>query len=303
MNYFKHHIGDYDADTAHLTWLEDMAYTRLMRLYYRREQPVPKDLNQACRLVRATTKPERDAVALVLEEFFSLADDGWHNKRCDEEIEASKAKADANRDNGKKGGRPPKKETHEKPTGFPLGSDSVPTPNPQITLANSHKPIANNQETQHPPTPLEEGDRVASGISRETELSVLLRKHGVNVTPMHPSLCQWVNAGITDSEALDAVMRARKNKPQPAQIPPGYLDPIVSSVLAEREARNKTTTPSQTRRNGHEAHPHVDNSAVGKVRRAIQEQEERELRERDGIDQGGELIELGTGDYQHLAHP
>ena len=41
MNYYRHHIGDYDANTAHLTWLEDMAYTRLMRLYYRREQPIP----------------------------------------------------------------------------------------------------------------------------------------------------------------------------------------------------------------------------------------------------------------------
>lgn len=236
MNYFKHHIGDYDADTAHLTWLEDMAYTRLMRLYYRREQPIPEEINQACRLVRATSKQEREAVALVLEEFFTLADDGWHNKRCDEEIEASKAKAEANRDNGKKGGRPSKKETHEKPNGFSLGSEDEPTPNPQETLANSHKPIANNQERREenpplPPTP----------ISRHAELAILLREQGVNITPANPHLCQWVNSEITDLEACEAIARARVYKPGKEPIAAGYLAKIIADVISERDARQEKT--------------------------------------------------------------
>lgn len=301
MNYFKHHIGDYDADTAHLTWLEDMAYTRLMRLYYRREQPIPKDLNQACRLVRATSKQERDAVALVLEEFFVSTDEGWRNKRCDEEIEASKAKADANRDNGKKGGRPSKKETQEKPTGFSVGSQEEPTPNPQITLANSHKPLAISQEKRS--ASLRNPDNPDSTqIGRETELAILLRQQGVNITPMHPGLCQWVNSGLTNDEALEAVLRARRSKPAPEPIAAGYLSPIVADLLTERAARTQTTSPSKTRRNGHEAHPHVDNSAVGKVERAIRDQEERELRERNGLGEGGRVIDVGGEDYQHLAH-
>lgn len=86
MNFYKHHIGDYDADTSHLSWVEDMAYTRLMRLYYRREQPIPGEIGQACRLVRAHSKQEQMAVENVLREFFTLESDGWHNKRCDEEI-------------------------------------------------------------------------------------------------------------------------------------------------------------------------------------------------------------------------
>lgn len=297
MNYFKHHIGDYDADTAHLTWLEDMAYTRLMRLYYRREQPIPAEINQACRLVRATSKQEREAVALVLEEFFTLADDGWHNKRCDEEIEASKAKAEANRDNGKRGGRPSKKENHEKPNGFSLGSEDEPTPNPQITLANSHKPIANNQETQHPPTPLEEGDGVVVEISREVSLAKLLRPLGVNVTSMHPTLCQWVNAGITDAEAQEAVLRARQNKSPPAQIPPGYLDPIIAQILAERDARTKTTTPKPSRRNGHARHEDIDNSAVAKTRRACAAWR-REQEGNGGGDESGSVLE---GEFNRVA--
>lgn len=140
MNYYKHHIGDYDAATSHLTWLEDAAYRRLLCLYYRKEQPIPEDLGAACRLVRAVSKMERDAVENVLREFFHQGPDGWRHDRCDGEIEAAASKATANRTNGKNGGRPRKvglqNETHEKPTGLFLGSHSEPTNN------LSHKPLA-----------------------------------------------------------------------------------------------------------------------------------------------------------------
>ena len=86
MNYYEHHIGDYDADTAHLSWLEDLAYTRLIRLYYRKELPIPADVADAARLIRAQTKEQRQAVESVLREFFVLRDDGWHQKRCDSDL-------------------------------------------------------------------------------------------------------------------------------------------------------------------------------------------------------------------------
>ena len=82
------HVGDYEAATAHLSMLEDAAYGRMMRIYYRTEKPLPADIKQVCRLVRAQSKPERDAVQSVLEDFFVLADDGWHQARCDEELQA-----------------------------------------------------------------------------------------------------------------------------------------------------------------------------------------------------------------------
>lgn len=84
MNYFEDHIGDYAAATAHLTWDEDMAYTRLIRAYYHAERPIPK--GQAHRLARATTPAQRRAVDAVIAEFFVLQEDGYHQKRCDEEV-------------------------------------------------------------------------------------------------------------------------------------------------------------------------------------------------------------------------
>lgn len=88
INYYEHHLGDYDGATAHLSWLEDCAYRRLLGLYYRAEAPIPADIKQACRLVRAASKPEREAVEQVLREFFELREDGWHNARCDADIDS-----------------------------------------------------------------------------------------------------------------------------------------------------------------------------------------------------------------------
>lgn len=97
MNFYKHHLGDYDGHTAHLSWDEDLAYTRLMRAYYRLEKPLPLDLVAINRLVRAHSKAHREAVDRVLAEFFDQQADGWHNKRCDEEIAAYQAQAATNR--------------------------------------------------------------------------------------------------------------------------------------------------------------------------------------------------------------
>lgn len=86
MNYYEHHLGDYMRDTAHLSMIEDGAYRRLLDAYYIKEMPIPNEPREACRLVRAQSKPERDAVLIVLKEFFTTAADGWHHKRCDHEI-------------------------------------------------------------------------------------------------------------------------------------------------------------------------------------------------------------------------
>lgn len=133
LNYYEHHIGDFDADTAHLTWVEDMAYTRLIRLYYRREKPIPADVGEACRLVRAIGKDQKQAVQSVLTEFFTLTDSGWTQGRCETEIVAYQKKVEHNRAVGRLGGRPRKTETHKEPENNPLGFFGKPKDNPPQT--------------------------------------------------------------------------------------------------------------------------------------------------------------------------
>ena len=86
MNYYEHHLGDYAEATAHLSFVEDAAYSRLIRKYYASERPIPSDIKAAQRLIAARSKEEKEAVETILEEFFELSDDGWHNTRCDDEI-------------------------------------------------------------------------------------------------------------------------------------------------------------------------------------------------------------------------
>lgn len=101
MNYYEHHIGDYAEATAHLTFVEDAAYSRMIRKYYATERPLPADIQEVQRLMRARTKAEKTAVETILHEFFTLEEDGWHNARCDEELARYR------------GEKPPGKETKE----------------------------------------------------------------------------------------------------------------------------------------------------------------------------------------------
>ena len=104
INYYEHHLGDYAEATAHLSFIEDAAYSRLMRKVYATELPLPADIKSVQRLVGARSKDERDAVAVVLEEFFVLSPEGWRNSRCDSEIAkylASRPEADAKKENSR----------------------------------------------------------------------------------------------------------------------------------------------------------------------------------------------------------
>lgn len=93
MNYYQHHIGDYARDTVHLSMLEDGAYRRLIDICYSTERPLPADSRAVYRLARAITKQEREAVDVVLAEFFDKGPDGWRQKRCEEEISRAREKS------------------------------------------------------------------------------------------------------------------------------------------------------------------------------------------------------------------
>ncbi len=98
MNYYPFHIGDYLSATRHLSWEEDAAYRRLLDTYYTTEKPLPADLRAVCRLVLATTDSQREAVKVVLEEFFQATPEGWRNSRADAEIAEMQIKQQKQRD-------------------------------------------------------------------------------------------------------------------------------------------------------------------------------------------------------------
>lgn len=142
MHYYKKNIGDYRGATSHLSLLEHGVYGWLLDTYYMDEQPLPLDERQLFRIALARNDEEKQAVRDVLDEFFEKTEKGWMHNRCEMEIKAFHAKAEANRKNGSKGGRPSK----ENPNQNPQETQSVNSENPQETLTINHKPLTNNQE-------------------------------------------------------------------------------------------------------------------------------------------------------------
>lgn len=129
MHYYQFSIGDYRAATAHLSNEEDLAYRRLLDMYYDTEQKIPLDTQWVARRIRV----EAFVIREVLNDMFVRHEDGYFHARCADVIEQYHAMAEKNRANGRLGGR--KKN--------PVGSDSQPIVKATINqepLTNNHKP-------------------------------------------------------------------------------------------------------------------------------------------------------------------
>jgi len=92
MNYYSFHLGDYAAHTRHLSLLEDLAYRRMLDLYYTTEAALPADPAKVARLIGM--RDHMQEVTDVLAEFFTKSDDGYLSNRCEREIDTYKAKAE-----------------------------------------------------------------------------------------------------------------------------------------------------------------------------------------------------------------
>jgi uncharacterized protein YdaU (DUF1376 family) len=78
---------DYASHTAHLTTEEDLAYRRLLDLYYSTERPF-NDCSTVARKIRISAQ----IVDVILKEFFVFDEKiGWLHPRIDAEIEKYKS--------------------------------------------------------------------------------------------------------------------------------------------------------------------------------------------------------------------
>lgn len=195
----------------HLSLAQMGAYDRLLDHYYAEEKPLPGNVEACCRIAGAVTKAERDAVASVLAEFFTLAEVGYSNDRADEEIAMALPKIAAAQANGKRGGRPRKtqNEPDRKPTGFPPGnpaatqSESSPSPSPENSTVDFLSPSAEGEGVSgFVPTP-------AGVVCRA------LKAAGISaVNPSNALLGALLDAGATADEFVAAAAKASdKSRP------------------------------------------------------------------------------------------
>lgn len=152
MNYYRRYPGDYMRDTAHLSLPEHGAYTLLLDHQYSTEQPIPADLDSIYRLCRAMTPEDQAAVRSVVDRFFPLNCSGRLNPRASRQIPTERARIDAARENGLKGGRPI---TKNKPAGLRVGlaeqnpEPKLPSPSPSFTPeTRKPTPVPPKEETK-----------------------------------------------------------------------------------------------------------------------------------------------------------
>lgn len=141
MKYYKHHIGDFDRATRHLTRLERSVYRDMLDMYYDTEKSLPIELPAICRKIIANSNEESTAVESSLNEFFTRTPTGWYHDRCESEIETYYAnnsqKAEAGKASARKRSEKRQLALNENSTGveIPLNENST-----------NHKPLTTNHK-------------------------------------------------------------------------------------------------------------------------------------------------------------
>ena len=129
MHYYQHHIGDYRAATAHLTNEEDLAYRRLLDMYYDSEAKIPTDTEWVARRIRMDVT----VVEAVLVDMFREDEDGWYHSRCEREIESFKDKLETASKAGKA-------------SAAKRAAEKINARTTTVQPTNNHKPLTNNHK-------------------------------------------------------------------------------------------------------------------------------------------------------------
>jgi uncharacterized protein YdaU (DUF1376 family) len=269
MNYYEHHIGDYSQATSHLSFIEDATYSRLIRKYYATEKPMPADVKTVQRLVNAKSKEEKNAVELVLKEFFMLTEDGWRQGRCDHEIarfkdKQAKAKrsADSRWQPVSSTGATTTTETQlnlDPNEGCVRIAEALPT---QCSPNTSHQsPISKHQTIksmdQSEVKKISEsvvqkkkedlGDIGNLGVlgtlgDRHKRFAELISKEGASVSVDDCRIKDMVATGASEADVIGAISIAREMRKKISTASPINAGYVLAIVKCEMKKRSVTTT-------------------------------------------------------------
>lgn len=174
----------------HLSDAERGIYLSLLLRYYDTEQPLPADRDLIYRLACARNADAVRAVDVVLEEFFDLEDDGWHNKRADEEITAF-------RDKSEKASRSARARWGDKSHADAMRSQSEGNAN--------HEPLTINQSTTNNIS----SDKGSVGYTDDFEQawSLYPKRPGASKKDSFKAWTARLNQGVTADQLIEGVKR------------------------------------------------------------------------------------------------
>lgn len=96
-NFYKHYLGDYARDTAHLSVTEHGVYRLLMDHYYALLKPLPDDFAYLCRVAKCHSRHEKAALRSIRDQFFDIINCELRHTRIDQEIVKYQQNSDTNR--------------------------------------------------------------------------------------------------------------------------------------------------------------------------------------------------------------
>ena len=254
MNYYEHHIGDYAEATAHLTFIEDATYSRLIRKYYATEKPLPIDVKLVQRLINARSKEEKNAVVSVLNEFFTLTDAGWRQERCDHEIARFKDKQlKARRSAEGRWQSFPSDESQPEITpnigcvrnATAMRTHCSPDTKHQSPVTNLHTPDKQNNGgekekiPQEPTKPSDEEKVFQERIEKYKSFAAMISKEGRAIAVDDYRIRDIVNLGVTEAEVAEAIATAKETRMKvsnPTPINAGYVLAILKGARKKAEA-------------------------------------------------------------------
>lgn len=85
-HWYPRYSGDYRTKTAGLSLIQHGAYTLLLDEYYNTEKPLSANAVQLHRICSALALEEQEAINFILDNFFIKTEEGYKNKRVEEEL-------------------------------------------------------------------------------------------------------------------------------------------------------------------------------------------------------------------------
>lgn len=225
MNYYSHHIGDFDRATRHLSRIERSVYLDLIFVYYDTESPLTLDVGALCRKIVARTEEEKAAVLAILDEFFHETPSGWFHDRCEEELDAyrkSKSQASA----AGKASAAARAERRAAAMGSPTGVERRGNENPttverplndrsteaqrtvnepatnQEPITNNHKPVTKEKQSAPPTGDAELFPDVDPQVIADFKALRKQKRAAITKTAMERIAAEAALAGLTLEAAL-----------------------------------------------------------------------------------------------------
>ena len=138
-HWYPRYVGDYSKKTAELSLIEHGAYALLLDHYYATEKALPANASILHRICRAFASDEQEAVQSILDRFFTIEPDGWHNKRVDEELAKRIDISGKRRDSAQKMHEKKNQKKYANAHAIAPANADTPTPTPTYKLARDVK--------------------------------------------------------------------------------------------------------------------------------------------------------------------